>query len=446
MTRSYLEKEVNMGCDVLSIHDLIINGDENQINQSIENGVGIDGFDQLHWTPLHWAIRLGKIKIVQLLLKKKVNVEAKTLGGLTPLHIAVLLQDTEMVKILLHHGTDVNAKNDKDQTPLSALLEEKEVKLEPSKVSYILQLLLENNAQHEPEQILDYATSNSLTEFSKYYVNKYSGGNCEETNVQMMFWVVSKGREEMLQTMLTNGSNPDVKCQKQRTPLLWAILKDREDMVKCLLTNGANVNLELSEISKINPINFAVKKGSLRIARLLLQNGAIVNNELYFLPIFIAILNRSRDALELLLEYGADTNILDNHTSQTPLSKALQIKEWDIAKTLIAHGAITKPEFISIAINNRCDNADLLSILIANGGDVNSKSTTDLKTPLHLASEYGLSNAAKILLEHGADQNIKDAGSKTPMEYALLHDQFKVYKVIISFVNLQNDLSFLINL
>ena len=129
LTRSYLEKEVNMGCDVLSIHDLIIHGDENQINQSIENGVGIDGFDQLHWTPLHWAIRLGKIKIVQLLLKKEVNTEAKTLGGLTPLHFAVMLQDTEMVNILLHHGANVNAKNDKDQTPLSALLEEKEITL-----------------------------------------------------------------------------------------------------------------------------------------------------------------------------------------------------------------------------------------------------------------------------------------------------------------------------
>ena len=147
----------------------------------------------------------------------------------------------------------------------------------------------------------------------------------------------------------------------------------------------------------------------------------------------------------MLLEYGADTNIVNKHTSQTPLSKALQMQEWDIAKTLIVHGAVTKPEFISTAINNRCDNAALLSSLIANGGDVNSKSTTELKTPLHLASQYGLSNAAKILLKYGADQNIKDAGSKTPMEYALLHDQFNVYKVIISFVSLQNNSSFAIN-
>ena len=160
---------------------------------------------------------------------------------------------------------------------------------------------------------------------------------------------------------------------------------------------------------------------------------------------FFAIQNRSKDTLDLLIEFGADTNIVNINTSQTPLSKALQMQEWDIAKTLIAHGAVTKPEFISTAINNRCDNADLLSSLIANGGDVTSKSATDLKTPLHLASQYGLSNVAKILLEYGADQNITEAGNKTPMEYALLHDQISVYKVIIAFVNLQNNSSFAIN-
>ena len=51
-----------MGCNLLSIQDLIIHGDENQIIQSIQNGVGIDGYDQLHLTPLQWAIRLGKIR------------------------------------------------------------------------------------------------------------------------------------------------------------------------------------------------------------------------------------------------------------------------------------------------------------------------------------------------------------------------------------------------
>ena len=170
-----------MGCDVLSIHDLIIHGDENQINQSIENGVGIDGFDQLHWTPLHWAIRLGKIKIVQLLLKKEVNIEAKTLGGLTPLHFAVMLQDTEMVKILLHHGANVNVQNDKGQTPLFTLLEEKETKGEVSEISKILQLFLENNTDDNlHQQILDYATSNSLTDFVHHYVKKYIGADLKK--------------------------------------------------------------------------------------------------------------------------------------------------------------------------------------------------------------------------------------------------------------------------
>ena len=68
--------------------------------------------------------------------------------------------------------------------------------------------------------------------------------------------------------------------------------------------------------------------------------------------------------------------------------------------------------------------------MIANGSDVKFKSLNDLKTPLHVACELGLSNAAKILLKYGANAYVKDSSNKTPIEYALLHNQMEVYKLI----------------
>ena len=448
-----------MRCNQSSIHDEIIRGNKHQISQLIKDGFDIDSLDQLHWSPLHLAVRLGKIDIVRLLLKENASTEAKTLENYTPLHFAVLMEDTELVKVLLQHGADVNAtckssktvlhyaiqvRNEslveillnhgsKANTPLWALLDEKHIQEEDCKmkISKILQLLLENNAQHWPNQILHFATSNGLTEAVKYYVKKSM--ECKKASIDTIHWVISKGNEEMLLMLLTNGMNPDVQIPIDGTPLLLAIAAKREDIVKCLISNGANVDLSDEHNLDNIPINLAVKRGFLRIARLLLQNGAMINTKISIPPIYHAIEKCSREALELLVEYGADTNIkISNNPSITPLSLALLIRQWEIVKFLIANEAETKPEYVFTAVNNGCNN-DLIDLLVVNGGDVNFKSPNDLRTPLHIACLNGLPYAAKTLLECGTDTSYKDSEKNTPMECALDANQLDVYKIIFTF-------------
>ena len=356
----------------LSIHDVIMLEDEYRVNQMIENGADIDCYDVFHWTPLHLAIRLGNIDIIKLLLKRKANIEAR---------------------------------NEKEQTPLDLLLDEWKIKSEDikMKISNIVQLLIENNADYK----------------------------------HTMYLAIIQGYEDFLQLLLANGANPNVHLPKQAqgcTPLLLAIYVKCEDMVKCLLSYGANVDLENESDPDIIPINLAIQNGSLQIARYLLQNKAIINTKKCIAPIMFAIQTGSREALELLIKFGADTNISKDNGTLTPLLNALYSKAWDIAKSLIKHGAQTKPNFVFSAVNHKCDDVELLEMLIGNGGDVNFKLKLKLLTPLHLACKYGLSNAAKILLKYGANGNNKDLENMTPLEYASCNNQIKVYKVIIAFL------------
>ena len=438
-----------MNHNSLSIHDEIINGNEHQVNQLIKNGTDINTYDQLHWSPLHLAIRLGKINIVKLLLKENANTETKTLGGLTPLHFAVKLQDIEIVKIILEYGANVNAQDDKGQSPLSALLEENNNigEVRKTKISKILRLLLDNGAEHQSNQILNYGSSNSLTDFVNYYMKMHIGANCEKTK-QLMYWAISEKNDEIFQILLTHGNNQMLfNAQNLVTPFLYAIAEKCEDIVKYLILNGVDVNLapENSPDPNLIPINLSVQtaSGSLRISQCLLQNGAIVNLTTCTPPIFFAIQNRSNDMLKLLINYGADTNIVDinsTNSTNTPLASALQRKEWDIVKLLIVHGAETNNECIFIAISNGCNHIELLEILIMNDCDVNFKSPTDLKTPLHLACQHGLSNAVQILLENGANINDKDSYNKTPLEYAMIQNHQGVYKIIVTFMMLHDEL------
>ena len=59
----------------------------------------------------------------------------------------------------------------------------------------------------------------------------------------------------------------------------------------------------------------------------------------------------------------------------------------------------------------------IFKILIENGADVNIKGNWG-RTPLHLALKKGYTNLAKLLIEHGADVNATDNKGWTPLHYA----------------------------
>ena len=71
------------------------------------------------WTPLHFAARDGYKEIVELLIAKGADVNAKDNdGGTTPLHHAASYGRNEVVELLIAKGADVNAKDNYGGTPL----------------------------------------------------------------------------------------------------------------------------------------------------------------------------------------------------------------------------------------------------------------------------------------------------------------------------------------
>jgi len=76
-----------------------------------EKGLG----NRLGDSPLHLAAQMGHKEIVELLIAKGADVNAKCDVGWTPLHNA---QDKEIVELLIAEGADVNAKTNLEGTPL----------------------------------------------------------------------------------------------------------------------------------------------------------------------------------------------------------------------------------------------------------------------------------------------------------------------------------------
>ena len=70
-------------------------------------------------TPLLWAAGFGNKEVVEMLITKGADMNAKAEEGWTPLHYATGGNDRGIAELLIANGADLNAKNANDQiTPL----------------------------------------------------------------------------------------------------------------------------------------------------------------------------------------------------------------------------------------------------------------------------------------------------------------------------------------
>ncbi|NHZ73281.1 MAG: hypothetical protein GWP16_02280, partial [Nitrospirae bacterium] len=70
------------------------------------------------WTPLHWAADRGRLETARLLLERGAEVDSHEDRGTTPLLSAVWRGHLDLVELLLENGADVNARALDDEAPL----------------------------------------------------------------------------------------------------------------------------------------------------------------------------------------------------------------------------------------------------------------------------------------------------------------------------------------
>jgi len=119
------------GCGGGDLHSACKNGDARRVKALLESGKGdVNARDsEFGSSPLHWAAGGGHVEIMEMLLAKGANIEAKDKDGMTPLHAAAAKGQAAAVKLLLDKGADVNSRRNDGATALhgAALLDRTEV-------------------------------------------------------------------------------------------------------------------------------------------------------------------------------------------------------------------------------------------------------------------------------------------------------------------------------
>lgn len=223
--------------DLQSVKALIANGAD--VNCRVRVATLQKGGNEI--TPLIAATINGHINVVRLLLMNGANPNLTDLKGSTALMMA-RKEDHEIFKSLLLAGTDVNHKNLEGITPLMFAAMRGDLAA--------MRLLLRAGA-------IPHETDNS--------------------GYSVLSWAITSDHDssEIIQILLENKVDVNIKDNEGYTPLMIAAAKSSSDIISLLLKAGANPTIK--NAGGDTALSIAIGEGRADIVKLLQKPGSPIH-------------------------------------------------------------------------------------------------------------------------------------------------------------------------
>ncbi len=335
------------------------------------------------------------------------DVNAPDADGTTPLAWAVYNDDLPAAQRLLHAGADPKLANRYCITPLSLAATNRNAPM--------AEALLKAGA--DPNAKLPSGTTILMT-------------------------AARTGNPDIVRLLIEHGADVNAKGdQYGETALVWAVSENHPEAAQVLISHGADVNARSNELKREKdrfglegvltilphgswtPLMYAGRQGSLEAARTLVDAGANLNltDPDRTTALMFAIINGHYDTAAMLTEKGADPNLAD------PAGMAALYAAVDMNTLGEVYGHPGRPS------TDKLTALDLMKVLLAHGANPNAtlKTTTlqrahtpgefslnEGSTPLMRAAKNGDSATIRLLLDHGADPNIRAKNGTTALMFA----------------------------
>jgi ankyrin repeat protein len=240
--------------------------------------------------------------------------------------------------------------------------------------------------------------------------------------------------------------------------LVGAVRTGDIEAIKQHIAEGADVNALYFEMP---PLTWSATMGQTEAAELLLQHGADINgrNRDGNTALHLAVFLGRAETAELLLKRGADVNA-KNDDGATPvdlltvpwemtrfMSDIFDIKlereQVDAGKAKIREMLSANPKFGAETLPNSEDNpkdlwtaareGDLQAIkhYIKEGGDVNALGKMFQLSAISWSALHGQTEAVRLLIENGADVNIKSGDGATALHSAAFLGRSDIAKLLL---------------
>jgi ankyrin repeat protein len=349
------------------LFDAIKSGNRAAIQAALTRTADINTPEPDGTTPLHWAVRGNDLEIVRLLLKAGANAKTANRYGVTPIALAAANGNAEIIEALVKAGADANTALPEGETALMTAAR--------TGNPAALKVLIAHGAKVNVQE-------------------KWLG----ETP---LMWAAAENHPEAVRVLIESGADPDI----------------QSDPTKFGRKVGGQTTLPRGGFTALM---FAARQGHLEAARVLAEAGANLDqgDPEGTTALMLAIINSRYDLAAMLLEYGADPNPVDE-TGMGALYAAV-----DMHTLQYMHG---RPD-PKVKIPEPFTSADLARMLLDYGASPNAPLTSPIlrrhnstgnqnlgagSTPLMRAAKSGDVALMRLLVERGADPNMKQKNGNT---------------------------------
>jgi ankyrin len=403
-------------------------------------------------TALHWAAHRDDLAVADLLIRAGARPTVADDAGATPLHLACTNHSAAMVERLLDAGANPNAALLNGETVLMtcartgdaraiAALVRRGADVDAREHAHQQTALMWAAAERHPDVVGALVAAHAdIRARSLVY---------EQTVVDEQ--TQRAGREALNYTVKRGGA----------TPLLFAARSGDVESARLLLGAGADAND--AQPDGVSALVLAAHSGHGAVAALLLEHGADPNALASgYTPLHAAILRSDVPLVKALLAHGADPDL--RMARGTPLRR--DTTDWNLPKTLVGAtpyllaAKFLEPEILAVlaaagadAHLTMADGTDALMLaaglgssrtasrrgietidfgkveperdvretvaaVLARDANVNAASRSG-DTALHVAAALGYDTVVQLLVERGANVNVKNARGATPLAAAM---------------------------
>jgi ankyrin repeat protein len=238
------------------------------------------------------------------------------------------------------------------------------------------------------------------------------------------------GDHAAVRTLLAGPAKSYVAGPQGTAALIWAAEHGDAQTVDLLL--GAGADAKAANEYGATPLYAAATNADPSITVKLMAAGADPNGRLLSgeTPLMEAARQGNLATIQALLAGGADPKAQEVNGGQNALMWAVSQHHADVVDELIKQGADvnahSKTGFTALMFAAQQGDADSARILLAAKANPNEVMPKTGATPLIIASAISQPEVVSLLLDNGADPNVKDANGFTSLHHAVRDTDYGV--------------------